>query len=617
MAFNYRKFNLIITIVLLAIISISIALPSLYFGSEKTLTINPYVTQGSILLSLGYYKIMHETSLGNYSYSKALLNVINKTSILIVPNEENLIKRFNQFLNLIINQLNETKSNISMGYYYLNIGNISGALNLSKKALTSIRNANSSTVWISYLASELSNVVGPYNYLQNGLNEIKASEGNLTNEIYNLIKEINLSKGNVSLNLHVNTTNAWLGNITKIYGNVTYLNEGLSNAIVELIFPNYSVNITTNLYGGFSYYYKIPYIYNNNTCIYAIFIPDNTYNYLHENSSYVCIKTLFISPKINITLNQTKVLPSGKVKIYIKIDNVSKEVSKTVFIYLENYGLIREIKSFNNEISTNVTIPNVPNGNYSIYVIMQPNGIYNKAESYSLISVYRLTPNLTVNIPKIVYSGEYIVINGVSYYNGTALSNSTIVLNYLGKNISLKTDNEGKFKIKVLIPFTYMNSYINFTIYDIPNESYYANVYEIKKSLVINPMVLMIGGLILFTVSRYFYEEKAKRNLIGNSKEKRKKEERKLEEQKEFNNRRKILGDAFNIFLKETYYKYSVELEENMTLREFFNKIVEKRKDIKEKLNYILNLIEREIYGYGLNDEDFNNLINLLLGAYK
>ncbi len=169
-----------------------------------------------------------------------------------------------------------------------------------------------------------------------------------------------------------------------------------------------------------------------------------------------------------------------------------------------------------------------------------------------------------------------------------------------------------------------MNSGINFTICGIPNESYYANIQGNKKITVLNPWALVIGGVFIYAASKYFYNTEKERK--GDRKQKLKNEEKsKMKKEMEkngkkneiINERRVALKKAFNNFSSYIFYNYNIELEENMTLREYFNNIMEKRRDIRDKLERILNLIEKEIYGKGLDEEEFSYLISLLLGDYR
>jgi hypothetical protein len=607
---------------LLAIIILSIAIPSLYFYNNKLININPYQGEENVLSYLGYYKVLQEVYSRNYSYARTLLNALNKTTSF--QNEKNLIYKFNQYFNLTITQLNETKSNISLANYYLSINFLNGAYNASQKALIALKNANYSTIWLSYFASEIYNTIGSYNYIEEVVNGLKNSEGNLTNEIYSILSEINMHKGNVTVNLLSNSTYAWIGNVTRIFGNVTYLRKPLSNATVELIFPDYSKNITTKPDGQFTYNYKIPSIYNNKTCIYAVFIPEKNYSKLNKNSSYICINTKFIKPSLKVSINQTYVLPYHYIKVHFNINNINQNVNKTVLIYLLKYGLIKSINFRNNNYTADILIPDVANGNYTLVAVLLSNGIYDNSSSIVFVNIYRLIPKMKINIPSIVFTGETLTLNGFIYYNKNGLSNSTIIISYLGKNVSEQTNNEGEFKIKLTIPVTYMNSDINFTIYGIPNESYYGSIHSNKKITVLNPLALVIGGVFIYAASKYFYNTEKERK--ENKKQKSKNEEKsKIQKEKGENDkkndiidkRRIALKKAFNNFSSYIFYNYNIELEENMTLREYFNNIMKKRRDIKDKLEKILNLIEKEIYGKGLDEEEFSYLISLLLGDYK
>jgi len=609
---TYQKYNVLISLFLLFIIGISIALPAIYFYNYKNLfNINVHVSQQNILFSLAYYKVMHEAYLQNYSYSKLILKSINNF-VLINQNIENLINRVNIFLDLIINQLNETKENISLGYYYLNIGNVSYAYNLSKKAFKSIENANYSTIWLADLYSEIYNSIGPYNYLQKGLNEIEISEGNLTYQINQLMEKINSYKGNVTVNLYSNVTEAWVGNVTRIYGNVTYLHNYISNATVELIFPDYSINVTTNSYGQFSYNYKIPYIYDNKTCIYAIFIPNKLYNYLHENSSIICIKNLFIDPKIEIHINKTKILPNTYLKIYGQLLNISPYINKSIIIYIRQINLIKVINISNNNFSTNLLIPDIPNGNYTLIFILPSNRIYNKALFVTNINVYRLIPKINFTMAKTALSGETITIKGVAYFNNTYLNNSVIKISYLGNNIITKTNSKGEFQAKITIPPTYMNSHINVTLLLIPNESYFSQISESREVFIINPIALVLGTAILLSSLKYIYDKERKKESknISNEVEKNNKTPEIL------STRKKILSDAFSKFVSNIYFNYGLILEDSMTLREYF-KVLNTKIISKEKISRLLSLLEREIYGFGLNYNEFDELITLLLGDFK
>lgn len=601
---------------MIAIIIATIAYPLIYFRSYYSEKIaNPYeITSQNLLLSLAYYKVMHETYLGNYSYAKSILKLISNTSFINNPEINDLVKRFNTYINMIITQLNETENNISLGYHYLEIGNLSYSYNLSLIALNTLKKANASTLWLSYLGSVLKNSIGPYSYLTNGINEIKKSEGNLTSFIYELQNDIYESKGNVSVKLYSNVSSAWLGNTTKIYGNVTYLNIGLANATVMILFYNNETNLTTNDSGNFSINYKIPYIYENKTCIYAYFIPYK-YENLRENSSFVCIKLNYFKPKINLNTNNTNVLPDTYIKIY---GNYSENNTYSNFgqqyLFIEfNNNLIKVRLNYNGTFSYNLLIPNVENGNYTIKAFVPSHELYYKSTSSINIKVYRLFTNISVITPLIAIAGQTITIHGKLFYNSTPIKGIINVYAF-NENKSSITNPDGSFSLNIKIPIYYMNFYSTILINSTANENIYNPAYATKRIIIINPLFIAFGITILFGGSRYAY-------ALNKENERKKKKEKRGEEirnevnrkrQNKIDLKREEIRNAFNVFINNVKTFLGIDLEEYMTLREYFSLIKNKVRNKEDMFDKINKLLEKEIYGYGLSEEERNELLILL-----
>lgn len=622
MGFQFLKSNRLITIILVAIIVAGIAYPSMQNRAyyERAKVANPYsVPSGGLLFSLAYYKVMHEASLGNYSYASSLLNLVNKS--VNIQEVKGLIKRFNSYMDSIITLLNETRGNLTLGYHYLKVGNLSYAYKLSTASLKALKRANASTIWLSYLASTIKNSIGPYFYLEKGLKEIKGSEGNLTSLIKKLRDEIYSAKGNVSVSVWSNTSSAWLGNVTSIYGRVTFMNSGLANATVMLAFENYSTNVTTNSTGYFSVRWKIPYIYKNRICVYAYFIPNSIYRNLKENSSSTCINLIYFRPRVELRLNSTMVLPGSRIKVYgsYSLKNISSNFNQSyIYFFVSNFNqsFYKSKIGKNGTFSYALYIPNVKDGTYTITAVVPPHKIYYEAKAYKTFTVYRIETKVSARIPWLALAGGTIKVQGKAYCKQgeeNQLRNSSIIVYAFNRLYFTRTNSDGTFLIKMRVPLFYMSLSSPIVINVKPSLISCTKAQYTMRLTVINPLPLALGLAALFGGSKYVYDL-SKRGGEGEGRGGGGEGETPGREkmQKKYDFKREEIRKAFEAFTDSIKLYLGISLEDYMTLREYFTLIKNRVKGREGLLDTIVNMLEKEVYGSGLSEEERDSLIRLL-----
>lgn len=392
---------------------------------------------------------------------------------------------------------------------------------------------------------------------------------------------------------------------------------GIANQPISIYVDSNSTSpasLVTNSSGRAFGTLTIPYFYESFVLVYATYQSNNQ---------------LVVSNVLNMTLlyNQTQiiindppqVLPtypfnvSGTLK-----DSSTGRVLPGAPVRITSFGAGYFTKTDSQGVfSDTLNVPaNATDGLHYIYANFAPNGAYGPSVNFTSIVVYRLPVNLTVSKPSLVIPGLTSTLFGLVSANGSALSNTQVLLSTPWGAYRATTDSSGRFSLPFSVPLTDFGFNAQMALGASPSQAYLSGA---STSVVLGLVNLITIAIIIFALGFGVYMA---RNLgvrlpkIGRDLEQRETKEE-VNETKTPSKIPSELSSKASDPIISSYLealalaeeKFNVRFEESMTIREtsgFVSNLVKERgKEARAIFNSIALAAEDYLYSEKSKDPNY------------
>jgi len=530
-------------------------------------------------------------SIGKFASSldfKSSLNVSSLLGKIYIP--QNLLYVFQRFNSL----LNETLSQMNTTNYYVNLASSYVSISDFKDAEKYIYNASKGLALtkISYdelydASSEFSRSTGIYyekltevlNDIETGIKKLEASIDNLQNKIESTKPRL----VNTFLNISVKPLNVTYGEEITVTGSLyDESNNVLPSREVLVHIGSKEYTAKTNSFGSYVFSYRVV-DYVQKLTIHVEYIPkgDDFGKFSYTSSKIVYVNISYITPRLKVSLSQSKVKPMDKVKLYVNsLPNLELRIS---FLSSKIEGSTDDSGNFIYEL----TIPsNVSEGVNSIVVSSLPREVVGPSQTSVEFLVYKLDLNYSVEVPSLVITGVPFVVRVSTDKNSTiALVSPSLGRIFVNHSLTLSKG--------ITLPLTYLDGNFSFFVKLTPDEPWYRSSYKIFSVKVVNTLgILLLVPLFAVLASQYL------------SKVRRKAYEKRVEESKnksEFHSlKEKEYPYPSNLFFKLVSLierAFRVVMKPSETLREYLRKISNIPKDLYEEIFDLFLSYEKFVYG--------------------
>ena len=404
--------------------------------------------------------------------------------------------------------------------------------------------------------------------------------------------------------------------------------NGIGDQPVAIFVDSNSTNpasLVTNSSGSTFGTLTIPYFYDSFVLVYATYQSNNQ---------------LIVSNVLNMTLlyNQTQiiindppqVLPTYPFNVSGTLrDSSSGRVLPGAPVRITSFGSSYFTKTNSQGVfSDTLNVPaNATDGLHYIYANFAPNGAYGPSVNFTSIVVYRLPINLTVQRSALVIPGLESTLSGSVSANGSALSNTQVLLSTPWGAYKATTDSFGRFSLPFNVPLTDFGLSAQIALGASPSQAYLSGASTSVILGLFNPITIAI---IIFALGFGVYMA---RNLgvgfpkIGGDLEQRET----IESVGETKTPSKIpseLSSKANEPIISSYLealalaekKFNVRFEESMTIREtsafVANLVKERGKEARAIFTLIAQAAEDYLYSEKRNDQNFLARETTLVNEY-
>ena len=418
---------------------------------------------------------------------KSAMDVLSALEGIYVPqNILYIFQRFNSLLNETLIQMDITKHYVNLASSYISISDFKEAEKYVYNASKSLTLAKMSYKELYDASSQFSRSIGIYydklagvlRDIETGINELEASINMLWSEIGGVKPKLI----NVYLNLSVEPLSVIYGGEIVISGSLYSENNCTLPFRDVIVHVGGKAHITeTNSYGNYIFKCKIT-EYVPKIQVYAEYIPkdDDVGIFSYAKSDTVYVNVEFITPKVNIIVYPSKVKPMDYLSIFVETIPHLKLMLSLFDIVIEGYtngsGLFTAI---------NLRVPyNALEGYHSVLVRTFPDGIIGPSSNSSKIIVYKLDPDVRVDLPQIIFSGIPFQIKVSTNVNSSiSIISSDLNVNYICKGFNAT--------ISLVTPISYLGENVKFHISIEPEEPWIRGWHGTLQVRVINTPALI------------------------------------------------------------------------------------------------------------------------------
>ena len=564
----------------------------------------------SLLIVNLYIKLIGAIKSGNSTLASKILDQLNYVNY--PSNLKIIFERMNNILSQINQQFMQLNDSLNEAIFYVKISDLQSAITVLNSVNSTLASVNSTLNELNLAYSLVSNSLGDASALLakylGDLNDVYLKYLQEYRDLVNFINEITSGVLNgkiipTSLSLNANTTIAYVGSEILINGRlITGDGKGLGNQKVSVFLENMLLkNFTTSQDGSFSGIVRIPYFYKNSTFIFASYFPTGNYSqkYSPSVSNKIELTLIFYKPLLNVYAPHV-IYPAKSFQIVGYISLNSNPLSNITLV-LQIFNKIYKAKTnIEGKFNFTVLVPeNQPQGNITFTLQTFAQGLIAPVFYTSKITVERSIIEISINYPKLTFTGTYIVISGKIISNGTPLANALIQIYGYGINSYSLTGGNGTFEIYVSPSFLIPIGNWELTIYVQPKEPWISPIKQDLSIFVFNPLEVILPLSIISMSILIRINRQERPQALSREKEER------VETYEEF--------DVSDVYWQATLFVSQVTgkiPKKSQTIREYLKDV----KDILKGYEYYEKISfdhERKVYGLGLSEEEIKNDIKL------
>ncbi len=458
-------------------------------------------------MALMYASIAGSISGEDFSNASALLGKLD--GAYIPDSVRYTFARFNTLLSSQISELNITDTQIAEALGYARVGMTAEALSGVTNATWTIARANLTWSDLSGAAGELSSQfkmrqLTPELDLIMGVIERYFTEAD---EVIDTIGEIdtgNLTRTKITLN--VGTGELIVGEKTWAAGELTMVNgTTIAGMPVSVNFGGRTIGTTTGPDGSYNVTLTAA-GYEENAAVSAAFLSRGGYAGCTSVEETILVN--FIMPTLTVNLDRGLALPGQAFTTTIHMELSEWAHANFSASLPEAEGAQIRVTAFGQTSTAYVqdgsnadlqfTVPlGTASGSSPIAASVIPEGFVGPASGADHITVYRLTPTVSIEAPQYAIGGMPFQVSGAIWANGTWLANATVDMRVRfagGTTVYCEGTTDGSGRFSVPVPTGALTqtgtAMVEADIY--PAEDIYSDGHGGANCYVISPLAIAI-----------------------------------------------------------------------------------------------------------------------------
>jgi len=554
-------------------------------------------------------------------FNESMHTLYDVLKVYAPSNIKYVIERFNELLNQEITLLNKTKTHIILAAKEIDLGYLIEAKKNVDEGWTSLAKAVLTRDELQKAVLELSRSISPLmSRLSTELVKLEELSGKYSKELSMLdarISELQQAKiSNTRMFLDVFPRKAWVGSNVQIDGFLeTEDGEPLINRYVTIYVENVPVKrITTDGSGRLTGLVELPYLYTPRVFIHAAYIPegDDVGRYRAAASERIAIELIYVTPVIDAKLYPQRALPLDKVSIQGRVYTDGKHMPSNVL--LEAFGQKKAVKlagdgSFQDYLSVP---PWAGDGPHYIRVYTQAEDVVAPSEKSLNLIVYRLSPEIELNVPSIILAGSSAQIKGklsLPLNSNISIGSFRILVESSLGHSSTYTDEHGGFTVDISVPLTASTSYYQVKVMAYSDDPRFENLSAVENVLAINliPLSIPVAGFIflsVWAVSRFRGVDRVSASEKAENEAKAEKEAYAVTDIED-------IPSAYMYCVRLLENRTGIRMKRSDTIREYLNKVSNRLSEGERVLFQELSLAT-EAYLYGGLYIDLNLVIGIV-----
>lgn len=455
----------------------------------------PELPSPAALLS-GYSTVFSAVLYGQYSNASELISYLN--SSYVPENVRYIFVRFNSLFASAVSDLNQTEVLIGEARAALGVGMLPEAKELAGNASVSLWRANSTASQLrdssETLASQLK-----VPQLRSGLSSIDARIAHLAQQLSEVRSEISMVESGelarTQITVSLDRAESWVGSPVTASGFLVAREGGspIAGAAVSVVVEGSPVaySAVTQEDGSYSVTFPAPFLYVENTVVYAYFPTSDVY--AGSRSDDVCLRLLWIQPHLEAALNATRAKPGDWILISGSTGTSGSQGEK---VRVSAFGSSFTVGASGGVFSVPVQVPaGAPSGRNQIGVSVVPSGVVGPGSSTLSLEVYRLPTAVTISLPPVSISGSNVTVLGrvASAYDGEPLPGAAVSVRASGGAVyQCVSGEDGAFEVSVPIGLEVPTGWVEVSATAYPAAAFYQQSSSSSGFYAVNPSIAAV-----------------------------------------------------------------------------------------------------------------------------
>lgn len=456
-----------------------------------------------------YGSVIAAIDSGNLTGVRTLLG---QTGFIHVPADvSDAVNTFDSLLNSTASVLASTDSELTAANLSLSTGRTANASADVQVALSDLRTANGTITQLEAAAPLLASLTGiPSTTFVQKVNTISSLYSAYDSELEKLQGQIaGLTRlVQTSLTLSV-TSKVETGSSVVATGTLVSATAGpLAARSIAVYFMGAVLGtVVTDSLGRFNASFAIPFLYQQTATMFASYIPtgEDATIYSPTSSPMVRVTLTFGSPQAQVTAPKS---------VYAGLPLAVNGTLSADGAPLPGY--VVSLAAFGSGLSTKssqggtfsfqTTAPaGLGAGVYDLALTTSGNGTVGPLFQQVQVTIVKLEPALTLNVPSFAIAGLGTTISGVAEVNDTRLQGTTLLNVSPTPFVNETTSGSGTFSFKVTPPLTLTTGDWTYTLGFYPNQTWVSSARVNVTLYVINPLTLVVpvlSGVVLIIAVR-------------------------------------------------------------------------------------------------------------------
>lgn len=464
---------------------------------------------------LFYYALLFKAILYPEGYNLTSLMELHRD--MYIPSDlEYILSRVNELILSLDRDINETRFHIGRAVDYISFKAFEEALDELYEARVSLTHANITYRYLLEAIDELLRAFPKYGVVGGRFTEARDELRTLLEEIEGLLRQILMERESLEeegergyqlyyegkeetfLDIYLDSSEAWVGSVIKVYGRLYTRNISLSHRVIRLHVEGVEYTTVSDASGDYSFDVTLPYVYRGGVLVTVYYIPGGEDVEVYAPAiNKTLVKLLYIKTGLSIEVDE-EAYPGLPLNVTISLSPPTENVSRWVSIYIDDFFMGRF--PVRGSLSTSFTLsPDTVIGRHIISVDVEAYREYSPAKAYRFFMVTYMDIDFEMDVsPKVVV---YPIIKPVVYGRavvppGKPSADNLVEVRVDSLVYEVYTDGLGYFSISIDPPFTIVSFTVRATLY--PGEPWYPKVSRVVQVYTVNLYLLLLLATALF-----------------------------------------------------------------------------------------------------------------------